>query len=89
VSAKVHDLKTAWEPFHSVVDGCKRFEYRRNDRDFKVGDYLMLREREGFGDAPGRETCLVKVTYILRGEDLESFGVPEGYCVMSIERVYP
>ena len=51
--------------------------------------HVVATEDNKFHGGPGKETCLVKVTYILRGEDLESFGVPEGYCVMSIERVYP
>ena len=42
----IHELKTLPEYFKEVVSGNKPFEVRKNDRPFKVGDYLMLREYE-------------------------------------------
>lgn len=39
-----HELKTHKEPWEAVHDGRKRYEVRVNDRGFKVGDTLRLRE---------------------------------------------
>ena len=46
-----HELKTWPKYFAAVRSGQKRFEIRRNDRDFKVGDILVLREFDPEDDA--------------------------------------
>lgn len=71
----IHELRADREPFLAVVRGQKTFEYRKNDRDFKLFDFLKL-------------TCdgcflIVFVSYIVYGPD---YDVPEGYCVMSISK---
>lgn len=39
-----HDLKLWPKYFDAVLAGHKTFEWRLNDRDFKVGDHVLLRE---------------------------------------------
>ena len=59
-----HTLKIDPEPFRAIVEGRKRFEFRQNDRDFKVGDVLMLKEySRRFMEYSGR-FLFVKVTYL-------------------------
>ena len=43
---KTHELKILPEYFEAVISGRKQFEIRKNDRDYKVGDQLILRECE-------------------------------------------
>ena len=43
----IHELKILTEYFEAVASGRKRFEIRKNDRDYKVGDRLYLREWNG------------------------------------------
>jgi len=65
-----HRLKTWPEYFHEVVAGTKRFEIRPNDRNFQVGDSLILEEFDPRGSVEGDytgRTCTVRVTYIYSG----------------------
>lgn len=76
----VHTLKTHPAPFNAVLSGEKTFEFRLNDRDFQVGDYLNLCEWcPEKGEFTGRQVCM-RVGYALYG----GFGIPDGYCIMSI-----
>lgn len=45
----LHELKTDPEPFDAVADGRKTHEVRRNDRNYEVGDELILRRTEYTG----------------------------------------
>lgn len=39
-----HELKTWRGPFDAILDGRKRFEVRRDERIYAVGDDVRLRE---------------------------------------------
>ncbi len=80
----LHELKTHPDPFEALVLLTKTFEYRKADRDFKIGDILILREYSPFTAYSGRY-LLRKVTYMIRNE----FGIPPGYCIMSIRPLTP
>lgn len=76
----VHELKT-WPPyFADIVYSGKTFEYRLNDRDYQVGDFLLLREFDPLARAYTGRECFRVVTYI--AENIP--GLPAGFCVMSI-----
>lgn len=86
----IHELKCWPEQFAAVVSGSKKHEVRKNDRDFKVGQYLRLKEFiPGHGTSDFKwvpeeftgATTLVRVTHITKGG---TFGLPEDLCVMSI-----
>jgi len=68
MDSKVHELKTWPEFFNSIIDGSKPFEIRRDDRDYRTGDILRLREFDPCkGVYSGREahrriTCRVPKT---------------------------
>lgn len=86
-----HELKTWPEFFNATRNGEKKFELRRNDRDFKVGDQLFLKEWnpevtqscnvQGY---TGRE-LLVRVDYIM--DDAHRFGLDPDFIIMSISHV--
>ena len=75
-----HELKIQPKYFQAVWDDIKRFEIRKNDRDYKVGDVLVLKEWDG--EKYTGSAIVVNVTYIYDGE---IGGLEDGYIVMSIE----
>ena len=75
---KTHEVKLGAEFFEDVLHNRKTFELRKNDRDYRVGDLLVLKEFKN-GEETGRE-CTRYINYML--EDYT--GLVEGYCVMSI-----
>lgn len=75
----VHSLKILPKYFEAVTNGWKRFEIRKNDRNFKVRDTLILKEWEDKYLGP---EIIVGVNYILKDTDFE--GLAPGFCVMNI-----
>ncbi len=102
-----HHLKTHPSQYRDAESGGKYCEFRRDDRDYEVGDTLVLHwfdPSPSEAPAPGlnaaraysdvcdkqneqdcrHEPLRRKVTHILHGG---RFGVPVGYCIMSVEWV--
>jgi len=78
--SEIHILKTWPESYQSIKKGFKTFEVRKNDRDFKLNDVLILQEYDPNMELYTGEMDAFIVTYFLQGE----FGLPKNMCVMSI-----
>ncbi len=61
--------------------GEKTFEFRKNDRDYQVGDRLWLREYDPAIEDYTGPAMWRTVTYILHGG---KFGLPQGFVVMAV-----
>lgn len=70
---RFHRLKLDEKYFAAIHSGAKKAEFRRADRDYRVGDYLLM------------EHLLVRVTHILTHADFDA--IPEDYCILSFQ--YP
>lgn len=78
----IHELKVNPQFWPSLRSGAKPFEVRRDDRKFRVGDTLDLREySHDFGYTGQRFSATV--TYILAHEDFPN-GVAIGYVVLGL-----
>lgn len=77
----IHDLKTWPEYYQAVKSGKKKFEYRKADRPYAIGDLLHLMEYDPEKQEFTGDEILMGVGYILHGG---SMGIPDGYCIMSI-----
>lgn len=75
-----HKLKTWPEYYRAITEGKKRFELRKNDRNFQEGDTLILQEWSPETGYTGR-VAKRNVTYILHGGQ---FGLPDDMCIMSL-----
>lgn len=74
-----HELKTLPQYYGAVLSGRKNFEIRKNDRGFRVGDTVRLREYEN-DEYTGRE-LVRKITYVLHGP---LYGLAEGWCILAL-----
>jgi ASC-1-like (ASCH) protein len=72
-----HELKIEPQYFKEIISGKKKFELRKNDRNFQVGNILILKDVFDSG-----KCYHAHVTSIIHGP---IFGLEEGYCIMSIE----
>lgn len=78
-----HILKTWPLYFESTICETKNFELRINDRDFKLGDYLVLEEWDPKTKHYTGRILVRRVDYILQG----AFGLPENMCIMSVSKI--
>lgn len=73
-----HSLKINIEYFEEILRGNKNFEIRYNDRDFKVGDTVILKEITKDRKYTGREIKGI-ITYIT------GFKQKNGFVVFSFD----
>lgn len=83
-----HILKSWPEFFKPVFDGKKNFELRKDDRHYRVGDLLTLREWEPNTAAYSGREITKEVTFILDGVGSGGItplhGLSRGYVILAI-----
>ena len=67
----VHELKTWPEYFQEVFMGHKPFEVRLNDRDYKKGDTLILKEYDPVNETFSGRQLARGVSYVLEAASSE------------------
>ena len=80
IQGPIRCLKILREYYIPVLENRKTFEIRSNDRDYQVGDTLVLRELVN-NRYTGRALAAV-VTY------MTDYAQRPGYVVLGIEKVY-
>jgi hypothetical protein len=79
---RTHRLKTWPVEFQQIVDGKKTFEFRRNDRDFRVGDNLLLIEFDPNAGGYGAHFWTF-VSSIVEGKDMHSVLASQTYSILA------
>lgn len=74
----IHELKILPEFFEAVTSGRKQFEIRKNDRGFKVGDQLILKEYDIWESEFTGDSYKAEITYIT------DYAQQDGYVVLGI-----
>ena len=82
MSRKHHYLKTETEYFQAIEEEEKKFELRKDDRDFKMYDYVYFQEVVS-GAYTGRELGPFEINYILHSKDAGKYGLAEGHCIFN------
>ena len=76
----VHELRTWPQYFDLVAQGMKPFELRKNDRNFEVGDVILLQRFDPESNSYTGEEITALITCLL-----ENFaGIEHGYCILGI-----
>lgn len=79
-----HELKLWLLYWEDLANGKKNFEVRKNDRNYKKGDILVLRAWDNelkCYDTERYKSIRKRVSYLLNGGQ---FGVEAGYVVMGL-----
>lgn len=76
-----HELKLDTAYFARVESGQKTFEIRKNDRDYQVGDTLLLREYDPKGEYFIDHSSAIQAKIVYMSTAYQQ----DGYCVLGIE----
>jgi hypothetical protein len=86
-----HILKCWPQFFEAILAGFKTHDLRRSDdRDFRVGDTILLREFDPNSETFTGRSFRVKITYITSADQpcaLSTRALHPDYCILSIRRV--
>lgn len=78
-----HCIKCLPEYFEDISNGSKNFELRKDDRNYKVGENVLLMEWNPIDQAYTGKELRVLITYKLTGG---KFGLKHGYCIFSFKK---
>jgi len=79
MSRQHHYLKTETQYYQAIEHGKKKFELRKNDRNFQIGDMIYLEEVVGVIKT-GRILPPFEIQYIMYGGE---FGLNKDYCIIN------
>lgn len=83
-----HHVKSWPELFEAVSSGSKHHEMRRaTDRDYRVGDVLVLQEFDPATKSYSGREHRVRITYVTSAEfpcALSGGGLHPDYCILSV-----
>lgn len=89
--SKTHEVKSWPQFFGPIVAGTRTSDMRNKvDREFAIGDHMLLKEFDPFGGGYTGRIQEVEITHIISNETpcaLSSAVLNNDYCVLSIRKV--
>lgn len=88
---KTHNLKTDKGVFHLSWRGKKPFEIRKNDRHFRTGEEMVLKETKYTSEEMAGGASLLYTGRRIRVKILSmvsGYGVRRGWVVMGVEELH-
>jgi hypothetical protein len=78
-----HTIKAHPKFFEALWDGRKRFELRKNDRNYLEGDILHIQEWDPTTKLYSGRIVSALASYILSNH----IGLPDEYCIISLSEI--
>lgn len=84
---RTHELKSWSRFFRAIVAGERAHELRHNDRDYQVGERILLREYDPDSDTYTGSFCEAIITSITSKDvpcAVSDLGLHPDFCILSI-----
>lgn len=85
---KVHVVKSWSHFFDAIKAGQKTHDLRVDDRNYQVGDQLILQKYDNINGFYLHDECTVEITYITNRQKPCAFSsavLEPNYCILSIK----
>lgn len=86
-----YEVKSWPQFFQPMIDGVKKHDMRnKRDREYKVGDRMLLREYDPFGGGYTGRSAVFEITYITSNDTpcaLSSAGLGDDMAILSVELI--
>lgn len=83
----VHDVKSWSHFFQAIKSGAKLHDLRKNDRNYNVGDILLLHEYDFINGRYTGDNIKAEITYMTDNRVPCAFSsavLDAGYCILSL-----
>lgn len=87
---KTHEVKSWSHFFKAIAAGDKAHDLRKNDRDYHVGDHMILHDYDNIRGRYTGKKIKVEITYITDERVPCAFSssvLDKGYAILSIKRL--
>lgn len=80
---KLHQIKIEQKYFELILSNRKHFELRKNDRNYKTNDIVLLQEFNYWTQSLTKREILIRIKEVFK--DLEKYGLQDGYCIFEFD----